>query len=149
MPVHFSDREMQRAWKNNFQAYKTVQTPCTNAHRLLLFYAIECGLKAVLMQKRPANSTSAFAATEDKYFFKHNLNTLLDKLSAGYSLNLPCKIKMVPNEDVGVGEINQMWRYGGEMANMKNQNGNLLGSTDEDLEKCLLRISEWIKQELR
>jgi len=55
---------------------------------------------------------------------------------------------MISDRRVGAGEINQMWRYGGKVANIKNQNGGLVDSTDEDLEKCLLKISEWIKQEL-
>ena len=33
MPIYFSDREMKRAWKSNFQAYDLAQTK-TNAHRL-------------------------------------------------------------------------------------------------------------------
>ena len=145
MPVHFSDREMKNAWKHNFEAYKKLQPSFTNAHRLLLFYSIECGLKATLMKRGSAKSTDACSGLIEA---GHNINKLLDALSAGHNLKLPSEVNMNRNRKLGAGEINQMWRYGGKVANIKNQNGGLFDSTDEDLEKCLLKISEWIKQEL-
>jgi len=153
MSLHFSDREMQGAWKNNFLAYKIVQTPCTNAHRLLLFYSIECGLKATLMKRESVKTTkdcvSLIALIKGSGNDGHDINKLLDALSAGRDLKLPPEINMTSSQRVGCGEINQMWRYGGKVANIKNQKGDLVGSPDEYLENCLLRISEWIKQELQ
>jgi len=145
MPVHFSDREMKNAWKHNFEAYKKLQPSYTNAHRLLLFYSIECGLKATLMKRSAVKTTKACTEIIES---GHNINKLLDALTAGHSLKLPPEINMTSDRRLGSGEINQMWRYGGKVANIKNQNGGLVDSTDEDLEKCLLKISEWIKQEL-
>ncbi|WP_242022951.1 hypothetical protein [Pseudanabaena mucicola] len=81
----------------------------------------------------------------------HNINKLLDALKAGHSLKLPSSISMKgsqQNRNLTSGEINQMWRYGGEAQNTRNQNGGLVKLTDEDLEKHLLKISTWIKGEL-
>lgn len=52
----FTLREMQTGWRKNFQAYKKASPPIHNAHRLLLFYAIECGLKSILMKRENAGS---------------------------------------------------------------------------------------------
>jgi hypothetical protein len=152
VPVHFSDREMKNAWKHNFEAYKKLQPSYTNAHRLLLFYSTECGLKATLMKRESANNTedcaSLIALIKGSGKDGHNINKLLDALCAGHDLKLPPEISMTFKRTINCGEINQMWRYGGKVANIKNQNRGLVDATDEDLEKCLLKISEWIKQEL-
>lgn len=152
MTVHFTDREMQRAWRNNFQAYEKAynvnQEPLTNAHRLLLFYAVECGLKAALMKRESANCTDVCHQVIES---SHNINKLLDALKAGHSLKLPSSISMKgsqQNRNLNSGEINQMWRYGGESQNTRNQDGGFIKLTDEDLEKHLLKISNWIKGEL-
>lgn len=44
---------MAKAWLANLSAYENSQkTSRTNAHRLLLFYAVECGLKTILMKRK-------------------------------------------------------------------------------------------------
>jgi hypothetical protein len=53
MAIPFTDREMEKAWSQNLCAYQNSQeTSRTNAHRLLLFYAVECGLKTILMKRK-------------------------------------------------------------------------------------------------
>lgn len=51
---------------------------------------------------------------------------------------------MISDREVSVGEINQMWRYGGKAIVSSNTNN----PTDKELESYLLKVSEWIKQEL-
>lgn len=140
--ITFTDREIQRAWRINLEASQVPSR--NNAHRLLLFYAIECGLKAIVMKREGRNRTNLCPNVTDS---GHNINKLLDCLSAGDSLKLPNKLLMTPikknakREDrtCETKDINQMWRYGGTML---DSNG------DPDLEKKLTNISEWIKQEL-
>ncbi len=154
MPVHFSDREMQRAWRNNLQAYtksdNTSPNIRTNAHRLLLFYSIECGLKATFMKRQRVTGTEAVATQ-----FKecgHDLNKLLDVLGADRNLKIPSRIIMQGKNGsqrvLDSGQINQMWRYGGEVTHTQNQQSSLPLS-DKDLEEQLLEISKWIKEELQ
>ncbi|GCL37866.1 hypothetical protein SR1949_29780 [Sphaerospermopsis reniformis] len=50
--IPFTDKEMEKAWLRNISAYYKTPQPHTNAHRLLLFYAVECGLKAIFMKKK-------------------------------------------------------------------------------------------------
>lgn len=141
MPIHFSDREMTRAWRNNFQVYHLAQ-PKNNSHRLLLFYSVECGLKAAKMRRDKINSTLACPEIINKC--GHDINKLLDILNVEKNLRIPQRIRMNGNRQISVEEINQMWRYGGE-AIIDNKHHSL---TDKDLEICLLKVSKWIEQEL-
>lgn len=49
MSLHLSRRELKKAWQSASKAYTDASNK-TNAHRLLLFYAVETGLKAVYSQ---------------------------------------------------------------------------------------------------
>ena len=138
--IPFTDREIQRAWRTNLEASNV--KPRNNAHRLLLFYAVECGLKAIIMKRQGKDRTDLCPNLAES---RHNINKLLDCLSAGNSLKLPKEFLIKTKEDLNKGdrkckteEINQMWRYGGTV----NSNG------DPDLEKQLTNISEWIKPQL-
>lgn len=150
MVVNFTEQEMQRAWRNNLQAYQRVddatQDVRTNAHRLLLFYSIECGLKVLLMRKNAANFTNDCPNIKG-----HDINRLLDNLAAGHSLKVPYKIIMTSSSldrILNSGDINQMWRYGGEATGEENQQGTQFSFSDEDLEQRLLNISDWIRERL-
>jgi len=72
--IQFTRREIEKAWRENLSASSS-KTPRTNPHRLLLFYAVECGLKAILMRRRQRDCTDASIAE-----FGHDINRLLDTL---------------------------------------------------------------------
>jgi hypothetical protein len=143
MAIPFTDREMEKAWRENKNA--SHKTPRTNAHRLLLFYAVECGLKAILMRRKDKKRTDL---CKDLAECQHDVNKLLDRLYAGESLKLPSQLRMKPikgkngheERKFTPGDVNQMWRYGGccEIAEI----------TDQNLEKKLLEIVQWIDGEL-
>ena len=137
--IPFTDRELQKAWRENQRAAK-VETR-TNAHRLLLFYSVECGLKAVLLKRQSKDCTDS---CRELLEVRHDINKLLDKLAAGEKLKLPSQLSMKPlknnqERELSSGEINQMWRYGGCCKNIE----------DSELEKKLLDILSWIAQELQ
>lgn len=118
-PVHFTDREMMRAWQKNFQAFQQGKQPKSNAHRLLLFYAVECGLKVALMKRLNATCTAECSQIIES---QHDINKLLDHLKAGHQYKLPRSSYMKTINiygkqtlrEVTSGQINQMWRYGGQ-----------------------------------
>ncbi|MDB9421013.1 hypothetical protein PN467_10880 [Microcystis aeruginosa CS-563/04] len=137
--IPFTDRELQKAWRENQEAIKVEKK--TNAHRLLLFYSVECGLKAVLLKRQSKDCTDSCRELVE---VQHDINKLLDKLAAGEKLKLPPQLGMKPlknNQErkFSCGEINQMWRYGGCCENIK----------DGELERKLLDILSWIAQELQ
>lgn len=151
--IPFTNREMQRAWKENLVASEAfIQIKRNNAHRLLLFYAIECGLKSVLMKRRSVTCTNHCDEIGEA---QHDINKLLDALGAGNQLKLPNQINMAPIKDksskderkLESGKINQMWRYGGKIEETTDRDGTLI-KDDADLEQYLIKISDWIKQEL-
>jgi hypothetical protein len=137
--IPFTDRELQKAWRENQEATNVKKR--TNAHRLLLFYSVECGLKAVLLKRQSKDCTDSCPELVE---VQHDINKLLDKLAAGEKLKLPPQLGMKPlknNQErkFSCGEINQMWRYGGCCENIK----------DGELERKLLDILSWIAQELQ
>jgi hypothetical protein len=144
MAIPFTDREIEKAWRENKSA--SIQSPRSNAHRLLLFYAVECGLKALLMRRQQKNRSDLCPAISE---CQHDINKLLDSLRAGVYLKLPAQLSMKPIKGKGgneerkftPGDINQMWRYGGC--------STLVDVTDQDLEKKLLEIVNWIDGELK
>jgi hypothetical protein len=144
MAIPFTDREMERAWRENLSAFHQA-SPKSNALRLLLFYAVECGLKAVIMKRSGRKRTDGCQEISSA---QHDINKLLDAVSVNGQLRLP-RTKMCDmvgfgssNEkrDVNAGQINQMWRYGGCSTGAAN---------DVDLENKLLEITHWITRELR
>ncbi|WP_326879943.1 hypothetical protein [Aliidongia sp.] len=88
----------------------------------MLFYAAECGLKAIYMAKNVLKTTSATnaAATRSASSFNHRLDDIIVALKIPRSaiehqpgaLNL----RTPPNTPVAVGELNQVWRYGATLA---------------------------------
>jgi hypothetical protein len=144
--IGFTNREIQRAWRNNLSASNVAFTG--NPQRLLLFYAVECGLKAILMKRQNCGRTDKCKDISES---KHNINKLLDCLNAGKCMTLPSTITMKTIYDqnkkdqnqskmrkLTPGEINQMWRYGGESEQPPGH----------ELESKLKKIAQWIKQEL-
>ncbi|EFA73474.1 hypothetical protein CRD_01283 [Raphidiopsis brookii D9] len=156
MTIIFTQREMQKAWRNHFFAYKTATSICknnNNAHRLNLFYAVECGLKAVLMRRQRQNRTDL---CQDITECQHDINKLLDRVHAGQLLKLP-KISISEIVDtkgnpidrkINSGQINQVWRYGAEVIKIV-EDDRIQDATDGDIENRLLKISKWIQTELK
>ena len=142
--IPFTDRELKRAWRELMD----IATPVAgsirkNPHRLLLFYAVECGLKAVWLKRQ---SRSLFDRADiDRT--GHDLRQLLKDLKVGSGLSLPENLQLhyvtqnntqIPrNGDISI--LHQAWRYGGECA----------APTDQDCEHQLQQVSNWIRGELK
>lgn len=142
--IPFTDRELKSAWRE----LKAIAAPAAgeqrkNPHRLLLFYAVECGLKAVWLKRQ---SRSLFDR-EDIDRSGHNLRQILKELNVGAELSLPENLRLKPviqngtlqsrNGDISI--LHQAWRYGGMCAT----------PTDNDCEHQLERVLNWIQGELK
>ncbi|MFT4924100.1 MAG: hypothetical protein ACI8WB_000178 [Phenylobacterium sp.] len=143
--IPFTRRELERAWRISRDAAKI--SPRTNAHRLLLFYAVECGLKAAYIKRNNVNLLDHSIAK----VLKHDLNGVMDKLNVSGDLRIPQDLSLHPCSDqttnaakiqrqFNCSELNQTWRYGGKL-NPPND--------DEKIEKQLEMVAEWIDGELR
>ncbi|CAK6466145.1 hypothetical protein KLEPA_00111 (plasmid) [Klebsiella pneumoniae] len=139
--IPFTNRELVRAWRSSLDVSKSEKR--TNPHRLLLFYAIECGLKATYLKQINKTVIDSDIAQQ----FSHDINKLCEKLSINSSFMLPQSLRMkdckVDNKDVtrkcSPSEINQIWRYGGTLDGVEN---------DIFLEGKLEKLNEIIEKEL-
>ena len=142
--ILFSIRELTKAWKEARVAAGS--PPKSNAHRLLLFYSVECGLKAAHLKR--SNKTILDAETADQ--IGHDINKALDLLRAGAELKLPLTLdlnslstpppnpKAILRANNRVDTLNQIWRYG----------GTLTAPTDADIALKLVAINNWIEREI-
>jgi hypothetical protein len=145
MALRFTKRELTNAWRDLVKASRPsgcTQCP-TNAHRLLLFYAVECGLKAVLLKNW---GKTVFCKDDVKN--GHDLRELQKQLRLSNDALLPNAIqvgniridaKKEEPRNGGVSALHEVWRYGGVCQS----------PTDEECEKKLSSVSEWIAGELK
>lgn len=144
MSVVFTDRELKNAWRE----LSKVSTPPanevrSNPHRLLLFYAVECGLKAIWLKRQ---SRTLFE-NKDISDTGHNLQKILRELRVGSNLELQQNLHLEPvNQDNkllvrngSISDLHQIWRYGGKCEK----------PNDQDYEQQLQKVLDWIKGELR
>ena len=142
--IPFTDRELKRAWRElSAIAMPAAGSTRRNAHRLLLFYAVECGLKAVWLKRQ---NRSLFDR-EDIDKTGHNLRQVLKELKVGAGLSLPENLQLQSltlngaqqprNGDISI--LHQAWRYG----------GTCVAPTDDDCEHQLERVLNWIQGELK
>ncbi|HBO3409193.1 hypothetical protein ACIUV6_06025 [Pseudomonas aeruginosa] len=142
--VPFTGRELTRAWRELSAIAKPVAgSTRKNPQRLLLFYAVECGLKAVWLKR---NRRDLFDR-EDIERAGHNLRQVLKDLKVGAELSLPENLQLRPvtqngtqhprNGDISI--LHQAWRYGGECT----------APTDNDCEYRLEQVLNWIQGELK
>lgn len=142
--IPFTDRELKNAWRElSAIAMPAAASTRKNPHRLLLFYAVECGLKAVWLKRQ---NRSLFDR-EDIDKTGHNLRLVLKELKVGAELSLPENLQLEPvtrngvqaprNGDTSI--LHQAWRYG----------GNFTIPTDNDCEHQLEQILKWIQGELK
>ncbi len=144
MSIPFTDRELKNAWRElskiSLPAMNNVRS---NPHRLLLFYAVECGLKAVWLKRK----NSSLFDSEDIQSSGHDLRKVLKDLRVGGDLDLPQSLQLSPvtqgtNSIPRTGSISilhQAWRYGGQSKT----------PTDIDCETYLQNVLNWIEGELK
>ncbi len=141
--IPFTDRELKRAWRDLSQA----SLPASggerkNPHRLLMFYAVECGLKAVWLKRQ----CRSLFEQEDIDRTKHNLRQVLKDLGAGWiladhseSVQLQPLLSGNVERKGDISILHQAWRYGGTCKT----------PSDAELEKQLEQVLDWIRGELK
>jgi hypothetical protein len=142
--IPFTDRELKNAWRElSAIAMPAAGSTRKNPHRLLLFYAVECGLKTVWLKRQ---NRSLFDG-EDINKTGHNLRQVLKELNVGAELLLPDNLQLMPVTRNGSQEprngnisiLHQAWRYGGICTT----------PTDNDCEHQLEQVLKWIQGELK
>ncbi|GAB1831762.1 hypothetical protein [Achromobacter xylosoxidans] len=138
--IQVTRKEFEKGWARAKSVYTTVPhgDKTNNAHRLLLFYAVENGLKALIMRTERIRDGSADFSKE-----KHNINRLLDRAGAKATYRIANTILIKDriaqtSRNCSVGDINQIWRYGC-IAD---------APSDEEIELGLRTVAQWIEEQL-
>lgn len=126
-----SRRELERAYRQHCRVYAEAQTK-NSSHYLLLFYAVECGLKVILMRRRNVLDTQQLADEN----FGHDLNAGLDKLRINGLRISQTTIRSQDARIVPAKEIHQAWRYGAKLQD------------DVTIASQLLQIVAWLEKEM-
>ncbi|MCF7744317.1 hypothetical protein [Aeromonas veronii] len=138
--VPFTIRELQKASRSGNKAANSESRE--NHHLLLLFYAVECGLKAVVLRRAGKTVIDQTIASA----FAHDINGILSDLRVSKDFFLPQNMSIEPIRDENgstmqrqftCGELNQVWRYGASMDE----------DTTRQVEGKLDSIMQWIQQE--
>jgi hypothetical protein len=115
--IPFNQRELRNAWRGLYLASK--KSPRSNAHRLLLVYAVECGLKAMWMKQENRTLFDSDAINRTG----HDLNEVIKylRLSIKISPNFElCDVRddrrnIVNRKLNHIDSLHQAWRYGGQL----------------------------------
>lgn len=136
-------RELEKMYKTHYQVYleaNAEESSLNYSHYLLLFYAIECGLKALIIKREVRKNTTDALFKHKEYGEKlrqdgHDIKYMLKILnnnSYRKLRTLQCKnFQGAPPK-----EYNQVWRYGIETEK------EIESEIVEELEK----IANWIKE---
>lgn len=138
--IKVTRKEFEKGWTRARTVYSEIApgAQTNNAHRLLLFYAVENGLKALIMRLERIRDGDADFERE-----QHNLNRLLDRANANSKLRVARNVTIrnqvasMPR-NCSTGEINQMWRYGCLAER----------PSDVDIELTLKSVAQWIEEQL-
>lgn len=138
--IHAKIHELKNTFTAHLFVYK-LASPKRVSHRLLLFYAVECGLKVLMLKKIKGTTTESFMKhreLKDRLNGKngHNIKYMLRFLGYG-QFNLP-NMRCLNEANAMPSEYNQIWRYGIQI--MKDQ--------EDDIEKTLFEITEWIERRI-
>ncbi|MEU9832030.1 hypothetical protein AB0D67_10880 [Streptosporangium sp. NPDC048047] len=137
MSVDVGKKQLRASFAAHRDASQALEEEGASA-ALLLFYSVECGLKAVLLDQRNLRSTSEL----QKDLKSHNLRVLAKVLLLPRSLceqMVDCAGRRGPGERVDFGDLHQAWRY-----------GRALEKKSEERAVAVLReLLSWCQQELR
>jgi len=117
--------QLKKAFKKHSWIAEKGTSP---SHRLLLFYAVECGLKSEILQRRNINRISQMG----KEIETHNLYSLAEMLNLSVSLMDPSESSFRLRKSKSsrpIEHAHQAWRYGVE-----------INKEDED------KIVNWLKK---
>ena len=120
------------------------QSPRTNAHRLLLVYSVECGLKAMWLK----NECRTLFVAADIARTGHDLNEVIKQLRIGVLLPTHFDLSDAKDEQKNVvfrrhcrlDTLHQVWRYGAELENPPMD--------DVAMEERLEAVQQLIEKEL-
>ena len=111
--VHSTLTQLTSAYKAHYKLYKTASPP-EPSHLLLLFYAVECGLKAYYLQENRLLSTEDFESpTMNKYGYGHKLAEWVQEVRMPASA-----ISFVDDPNDPIENMHEKLRYGVSLSHL-------------------------------
>lgn len=137
--IEITQREMDRAFRSHHEATQQLPSSVNPSKLVCLFYAVECGLKSLIMKRENHKTTSGI----DNYEFEHNINKMLNHLRCGKQLRLPVNISLdtkIPGiqRNTEQSSLNQVWRYGVNIRKPEDQT---------HITQTLTNICNWVKEQ--
>ena len=113
--VHVTLREIEKSFRKHKRFVQQIGKYHVSQRRLLLFYAVECGLKSLYMRKNRLQKTDQKDSNNKNVSdFSHNLNRLLKKLNLIRQYRLP-DVKAKNSEPIPSKSLHEAWRYGRQL----------------------------------
>jgi hypothetical protein len=139
-----SRRELKNAFGKHYHVYNTMEHPSPPmTRRLLLFYAVESGLKSYLLKGIHKHMTSelyAYKQFNDLQEHGHDIKLLVKFAGISGQKDYQLGNLFRKNGDtIAPEQFHQLWRYGIESRASKNE---------DHIEVVLRNIADWLSNNL-
>lgn len=136
--INVTRREFQDSYRSHYKHYKNSSEGSDKSRRLILFYAVECGLKGLIMKsigKNTYEELELYCSNNcKKELAGHNIKAMLKEVNPRNEFVLK-NITLKSGSSVQPAKFNELWRYGAAIENTEEE---------EKAEKTLAKIAEWI-----
>lgn len=141
--INITRQEFQASCKSHYQLYKrSSEAISPKSRRLLLFYAVECGLKSLIMKDIGYNTyeqLKKYSEEHGKRIHGHDLKAMTQEIGIEHKYPLK-RIRLAKEgQDCTPDRYNELWRYGAATEDEEEE---------AKAEKTLERIAIWIEQRL-
>ena len=139
--INVTRREFLESYRNHYKLYcNTTTTESPKTRRLISFYAVECGLKSLIM-KQTGNNTfqqlEQYCQTNPgKKLAGHDIRAMIREANPKEAFILRDIRLKNGGGSVPPNRFNELWRYGPEVED---------STQEDDAEKILIKIADWLK----
>ena len=134
-------QNLKTAFQKHKACYEFMQNHHDRSRRLVLFYAVESGLKVYLLDKIHKHSIEDLFQHQGYSYLQDNGHDIIKMLKSA-NLSGQYRLKVLhgdKNIQVEPHQYHQFWRYG---LNSKNE------TEEQEVEKTLYHIAEFLSQNL-
>jgi len=141
--LNVTRNELQKSYKNHYTLYKYGEnTVSPKARRLLLFYAVECGLKSLILKNLGKNTYEELRMYSENNQIRihgHDIKAMTREVGIDHIYSLKKIRLMNQGGNVSPERFNELWRYG---VTVEDEEG------EKNVEITLEDIAKWIGKRL-
>lgn len=117
MSVDVSRNQFKKSFRRHVNAYRSKPPASSVSHSLLLFYAVECGLKFVIMKSGNIESSRVLEDRGEQWMIRDGHNLVLLASRAGWHWRVGDSVLVSSARGGGrsnhhIKDVHLMWRYG-------------------------------------